>query len=141
LATRADLIVQLLSFATEEIAMKVGQTLGGLMNATFGISKPLTGSDEIGNAVELIVGIIALIQGKITIVQASLLGSMLSNLLLVMGMCFFFGGLKHKEQSFNVTVRFKSGVANLIDCSNRFVAAGPCNLFSPGPSSISRFSR
>jgi Ca2+:H+ antiporter len=52
----------------------------------------------------LIVSIIALIQGKVLIVQASLLGSMLSNLLLVLGMCFFFGGLKHKEQSFNMTV-------------------------------------
>jgi Ca2+:H+ antiporter len=50
------------------------------------------------------VGIIALVQGKIVIVQASLLGSMLSNLLLVLGMCFFFGGLRHKEQSFNMTV-------------------------------------
>lgn len=111
------------------------------MNATFGIPTRLTGSDETGNAVELIVGIIALIQGKITIVQASLLGSMLSNLLLVMGMCFFFGGLKHKEQSFNVTVRSKSDVANLIDCSNRFVAARPCHLFSPGPRSVPRFAR
>lgn len=48
--------------------------------------------------------IIALVQGKIVIVQASLLGSMLSNLLLVLGMCFFFGGLRHKEQEFNMTV-------------------------------------
>jgi Ca2+:H+ antiporter len=54
--------------------------------------------------VELIVSIIALVQGKVGIVQASLLGSMLSNLLLVLGMCFFFGGLRHKEQSFNMTV-------------------------------------
>src|SRR5271155_5840577 len=59
---------------------------------------------DVGNAVELIVSIIALIQGKVVIVQASLLGSMLSNLLLVLGMCFFFGGLRHKEQEFNMTV-------------------------------------
>lgn len=59
-----------------------------------------------GNAVELIVSIIALVQGKIVIVQASLLGSMLSNLLLVLGMCFFAGGLRHKEQEFNMTVIF-----------------------------------
>ena len=83
--------------------MKVGQTLGGLMNATFGISK-VSYILTTGNAVELIVSIIALIQGKVNIVQASLLGSMLSNLLLVLGMCFFFGGLKQKEQSFNMTV-------------------------------------
>ena len=57
---------------------------------------------------ELIVSIIALVQGKIVIVQASLLGSMLSNLLLVLGMCFFFGGIYHKEQKFNPTVRLLS---------------------------------
>jgi Ca2+:H+ antiporter len=52
----------------------------------------------------LIVSIIALVQGKFLIVQTSLVGSMLSNLLLVMGMCFFFGGLRREEQFFNVTV-------------------------------------
>ena len=93
----------MVSFATEEIAIKVGQTLGGLLNATFGIST-FPAIPDVGNAVELIISIIALIQGKVTIVQASLLGSMLSNLLLVLGMCFFFGGLKHKEQEFNTTV-------------------------------------
>lgn len=56
------------------------------------------------NAVELIVSIIALTQKKVDIVQESLIGSMLSNLLLVMGMCFFFGGLNRIKQHFNVTV-------------------------------------
>jgi len=111
------------------------------MNATFGMQNPLTSFNETGNAVELIVGVIALVQGKVTIVQASLLGSMLSNLLLVMGMCFFFGGLKYKEQSFNTTVPSKSGAANLIDCSNRFIIARPCHLFSPDPRSVPRISR
>ncbi|KAK3081064.1 hypothetical protein LTS18_010562 [Coniosporium uncinatum] len=82
----------ILSYATEEIALRVGETLGGLLNASF------------GNAVELIVGIIALVKGEIIIVQTSLIGSMLSNLLLVLGMCFFFGGLKRTEQFFNITV-------------------------------------
>ena len=63
-----------------------------MLNATF------------GNAVELIIGVIALAKGEILIVQTSLIGSMLSNLLLVMGMCFFFGGLKRTEQFFNITV-------------------------------------
>ena len=56
------------------------------------------------NAVELIVSIIALVHNEVLIVQTSLIGSILSNLLLVMGMCFFFGGLNRVEQSFNVTV-------------------------------------
>ena len=85
-------LAAMLSFATEELAIYVGETLGGLLNASF------------GNAVELIVSIIALAKGKIVIVQTSLVGSMLSNLLLVLGMCFFFGGLRRQEQFFNVTV-------------------------------------
>lgn len=85
-------LAAMLSYATEELALYVGETLGGLLNASF------------GNAVELIVSIIALVQKKIIIVQTSLIGSMLSNLLLVMGMCFFFGGLKRQEQYFNITV-------------------------------------
>jgi Ca2+:H+ antiporter len=56
------------------------------------------------NAVELIVAIIALAKKEIIIVQTSLIGSMLSNLLLVMGMCFFFGGINRMEQYFNTTV-------------------------------------
>src|SRR3569833_66372 len=56
------------------------------------------------NAVELIVAIMALLQQQVTIVQTSLIGIILSNLLLVMGMCFFFGGLRRQEQFFNTTV-------------------------------------
>lgn len=56
------------------------------------------------NAVELIVAIIALVDGQVIIVQTSLIGSMLSNLLLVMGMCFFFGGVNRLEQHFNPVV-------------------------------------
>ncbi|EON99863.1 putative calcium proton exchanger protein [Phaeoacremonium minimum UCRPA7] len=74
-------LAAILSFATEEISSKLGETLGGLLNATF------------GNAVELIVSIVALRDGQIQVVQSSMLGSILSNLLLVMGMCFFLGGL------------------------------------------------
>ncbi|KAI9683695.1 MAG: hypothetical protein M1829_005001 [Trizodia sp. TS-e1964] len=85
-------LAAMLSYATEEIALRVGETLGGLINATF------------GNAVELIVSIIALVHGQVLIVKTSLVGSILSNLLLVMGMCFFFGGLRRSKQHFNVTV-------------------------------------
>jgi len=56
------------------------------------------------NAVELIVSILALTKGQITIVKTSLIGSILSDLLLVLGMCFFFGGINRMEQHFNVTV-------------------------------------
>jgi Ca2+/H+ antiporter len=85
-------LAAMLSFATEEIALRTGETLGGLLNATF------------GNAVELIIAIIALADDKIQIVQTSLVGSILSNLLLVLGFCFFFGGLRRQEQFFNTVV-------------------------------------
>ncbi|KAL1957437.1 hypothetical protein VTO42DRAFT_6005 [Malbranchea cinnamomea] len=85
-------LASLLSFATEELAATLGETLGGLLNATF------------GNAVELIVSIVALQQNQIRIVQASMLGSILSNILLVLGCCFLFGGIRHHEQTFNSTV-------------------------------------
>ncbi|KAF2708763.1 calcium/proton exchanger [Pleomassaria siparia CBS 279.74] len=81
-----------LSYATEELALRVGETMGGLLNASF------------GNAVELIVSIQALIKNEIIIVKTSLIGSMLSNLLLVLGMSFYFGGINRTEQFFNVTV-------------------------------------
>ncbi|KAK7454642.1 hypothetical protein VKT23_011395 [Stygiomarasmius scandens] len=81
-------LAKLLAFATDELSMRVGQTLAGLLNAT------------LGNAVELIVAIIALTQCKLGLVQSSLVGSILSNLLLVLGMCFFAGGVRFSEQGF-----------------------------------------
>ncbi len=60
------------------------------------------------NAVELIVFIIALVQGQVDIVQKFLIGSMLFNLLLVMGMCFFGGGVNRMKQQFNIIVALTS---------------------------------
>ncbi|KAG1819224.1 Sodium/calcium exchanger protein-domain-containing protein [Suillus subaureus] len=81
-------LAKLLAFATDELSLRVGQTLAGLLNAT------------LGNAVELIVSIIALAKCQLTIVQSSLVGSILSDILLVLGMCFFAGGLRFSEQGF-----------------------------------------
>jgi Ca2+/H+ antiporter len=82
----------LLSHATESVASRLGDTIGALINVTF------------GNAVELIIFIIALAKNEIRIVQASLLGSILANLLLIMGMAFLSGGLRFQEQIYNSTV-------------------------------------
>ncbi|KAJ6599276.1 calcium/proton exchanger [Mycena vulgaris] len=84
-------LAKLLAFATDELSMRVGQTLAGLLNAT------------LGNAVELIVAIIALTKCELAVVQSSLIGSILSNLLLVLGMCFFAGGIKFSEQGFGAS--------------------------------------
>ncbi|SPO04939.1 related to calcium/proton exchanger [Cephalotrichum gorgonifer] len=94
-------LAAVLSFATEEISMKLGETMGGLLNATF------------GNAVELIVSIAALRKDQIEVVQASMLGSILSNLLLVLGMCFFFGGLRNLRNTDGTGMeqQFPSGTA------------------------------
>ncbi|KAJ5640134.1 uncharacterized protein N7484_007996 [Penicillium longicatenatum] len=82
----------LLSHATESVASRLGDTIGALINVTF------------GNAVELIIFIIALVKNEIRIVQASLLGSILANLLLILGMAFLLGGLRFQEQIYNSTV-------------------------------------
>ncbi|KAI8366446.1 calcium/proton exchanger [Choanephora cucurbitarum] len=84
-------LAKLLGFATEEIALRSGSVIGSLLNATF------------GNAVELILGMIALKEGLVRVVQASILGSILSNILLVLGCCFLAGGIGRSEQSFNAT--------------------------------------
>ncbi|ATY59405.1 calcium ion transporter Vcx1, putative [Cordyceps militaris CM01] len=98
-------LAAVLSFATEEIAHKLGDALGGLLNATF------------GNAVELIVSIAALRDGQIEVVQSSMLGSILSNLLLVMGMCFLFGGLVHRGTNGNGTEQTFSAAVAQTTCS------------------------
>lgn len=85
-------LASVLSYATEEISNYVGETAGGLINATF------------GNAVELIVSLIALKENQVRIVQALMLGSILSNLLLVLGCCFIAGGITRVQQTFNQTV-------------------------------------
>ncbi|RVD89562.1 uncharacterized protein DFL_000565 [Arthrobotrys flagrans] len=81
----------MLSYATESVAHRLGDTIGALMNVTF------------GNAVELIV-FIALAKDEISVVQASIIGSILSNLLLILGMSFLLGGLRFREQIYNSTV-------------------------------------
>jgi Ca2+:H+ antiporter len=83
-------LAALLGFATEELALRVGHTLGGLLNATF------------GNTVELIIAILALVKGELRLVQAAMIGSILSNCLLVLGCCFFAGGIRFHEQIYTI---------------------------------------
>jgi Ca2+:H+ antiporter len=81
----------ILGHATEQIAQRLGEGIGGLLNATF------------GNAAELIIAIAALQRGLYDVVKASLTGSIIGNILLVFGLSAFAGGLKHKTQKFNQT--------------------------------------
>ncbi|XP_062107078.1 vacuolar cation/proton exchanger 3-like isoform X2 [Humulus lupulus] len=84
-------LAERLGYTTEQLACYTGPTVGGLLNATF------------GNATELIICVYALRSGMIRVVQQSLLGSILSNMLLVLGCAFFAGGLANskREQVFS----------------------------------------
>ena len=111
----------LMGRATEQIADRAGEGIGGLLNATF------------GNAAELIIALVALRAGQIDIVKASLTGSIIGNVLLVLGASFLAGGLRYKDQQFNtVTARAQaqmllvSAVAMIIPAM--FHASRPGNL-------------
>ena len=88
-------LAKMLDLGTDELSKRVGQAVGALINASF------------GNAVELIIGVIALRAGLLDVVKASLLGSILSNLLFVLGFCFFFGGIYNP-----ISQKFNSQAAN-----------------------------
>jgi Ca2+:H+ antiporter len=79
----------ILGTATEHLSDRAGSGIGGLLNATF------------GNAAELIIAIAALRQGLLDVVKASLTGSIIGNILLVLGASCLFGGFKYSEQNFN----------------------------------------
>lgn len=86
-----------LSTATEEVAIAVGPSIGALLNAVF------------GNATELIIALVALKAGLVDIVKASITGTIISNLLLVMGLSMLFGGVRYKEQEFQPIVARVNG--------------------------------
>jgi Ca2+:H+ antiporter len=88
--------------ATEEIAVVLGPSWGGLLNATF------------GNATELIIALIALNEGLVSVVKSSIVGSIISNLLLVLGFSMLLGGIRYKEQDFQpVIARVNASAMNL----------------------------
>ncbi len=82
-------LAKILGEATEVLAEKTGPRIGGLLNATF------------GNAAELIITLAAIRAGQMQLVLASITGSILGNLLLVLGFSMFFGGLKNGRQMFD----------------------------------------
>lgn len=86
-----------LSTATEKVAVVTGPSIGGLVNAFF------------GNATELIISLVALKNGLIDIVKASITGTLLSDLLLLMGIAMLAGGIRYKEQEFKPIMARVSG--------------------------------
>jgi Ca2+:H+ antiporter len=79
----------LIGRGTEQLALHAGPRVGGLLNATF------------GNVTELIIAVFLILRGELGVVKASLTGSILGNLLLVLGLSFLVGGLRHTEQRYN----------------------------------------
>lgn len=89
----------LLSHATESVAAKTGDAIGGLLNAT------------LGNLTELVIAIVALKAGMFDLVKASMVGAIVTNSLFMLGGAFLLGGLRHHEQEFNpVNARTQAGM-------------------------------
>jgi Ca2+:H+ antiporter len=84
-------LAAIIGLATEQLALRSGPAAGGLLNATF------------GNAAELIIAIVALGKGHVDLVKASITGSIVGNLLLVLGLAFVVGGIGRRSQKFNRT--------------------------------------
>ena len=82
-------LAALLSHATESVAAKTGDTVGGLLNAT------------LGNLTELVIALTALHAGQYTLVKASIAGAIVTNTLFMLGASFLLGGLKHHVQEYN----------------------------------------
>src|SRR5215216_4867884 len=79
----------LIGRSTDQLALHTGPRIGGLVNATF------------GNVTELVIAIFLILDEQVDIVKASLTGSIIGNLLLVLGLSFLLGGLRHEEQTYN----------------------------------------
>lgn len=101
----------MMGHATEEIAERVGEGVGGLLNATF------------GNAAELIIAIVALRAGLFDLVKASITGSIIGNVLLVFGLSALVGGLKFETQRFNKTAAGLGGTLLVLSAVGLVVPA------------------
>src|SRR5215203_4726094 len=92
-------LAALLSRATESVASKTGDAVGGLLNAT------------LGNLTELVIALAALRAGQYMLVKASIAGAIVTNTLFMLGASFLLGGLKHHVQEFNrVSARMQAGM-------------------------------
>jgi Ca2+:H+ antiporter len=112
-------IARLIVISTEQIAARTGEAVGGLLNATF------------GNAPELIIAIVALKAGYVDMVRASLIGAILANLLLALGVAFLLGGVRHHDQRFNPVAARMYGTMMLLAALSMAVPAGFHRYFAP----------
>ncbi len=111
-------IAALIERSTEQLSMHTGDAVGGLLNATF------------GNAPELIMALVALKAGYFDMVRATIVGSILANLLLVMGAAFLFGGLRYHDQDFSASASRVYSSMMLIAVMSLAVPSGFGRLFA-----------
>jgi Ca2+:H+ antiporter len=112
-------IAHLIVEATEHIASRTGDAIGGLLNATF------------GNAPELIIAVVALKAGLFDMVRASLIGAILANLLLALGVAFLLGGLRYHNQEYNAGATRVYSSMMLIAVISLVVPSAFNRFFSP----------
>jgi Ca2+:H+ antiporter len=111
----------LLGDATEQVAVHTGPRVGGLLNATF------------GNAAELIITIVAIQRGLVELAKASISGSIIGNILLVLGASLLAGGLKNGRQQFNAHIASVTATMMTLSVVALLIPA----LFSIGPNRVS----
>lgn len=112
-------IAALIVRSTEQVAMRTGDAIGGLLNATF------------GNAPELIIALVALKAGYLDMVRASIIGAILANLLLALGVAFFIGGVRHRDQVFNVRASRTYSTMMLLAAMSLAVPSAFSRYFAP----------
>ena len=105
--------------ATEQLAHRTGDAIGGLLNATF------------GNAPELIIAFVALKAGLLEMVRASLIGAILANLMLALGVAFLLGGIRYHEQRFNATAARAYSTMMFLAAVSMTVPSAFSRLFGP----------
>ena len=118
-------LATLLSHATESVAAKTGDTVGGLLNAT------------LGNLTELVIALAALKSGQYMLVKASIAGAIVTNSLFMLGASFLLGGLKYHMQEFNrvsarlqASLLFLATIALLIPSAMKLADGGPSTAFT-----------
>lgn len=105
--------------ATEQLATRTGDAIGGLLNATF------------GNAPELIIAFVALKAGLLEMVRASLVGAILANLMLALGVAFLLGGLRFHQQRFNATAARAYSTMMFLAAVSMTVPSAFSRVFAP----------
>ena len=120
-------IARLIVAATEQLATRTGDAIGGLLNATF------------GNAPELIIAVVALKAGLFDMVRASLIGAILENLLLALGLAFLLGGIRYHDQEYNVRATRVYSTMMLLAVISLIIPSAFSRFFSTGTPLLEEF--